>query len=253
MERMLVQEFPPLALEERSGKWEQITGAVCDWRILTGASNNYWINESTLDLSGYALQDMTLSFRRSFEQYGGPYFVSFTIEAASGVPPTLFSSIQPGEINIFENIMILSVPMNDVQLIATVLNLPGFIPLPSLDNGNFNRTHIIHGHKMNHLLNTTFGADALQNTDTTSAVTRNAYLLVADDNVYSSLEPTAADCLYCYRIAFLPDPRANSTSNGMATLTMPPCRVILDSVTTKEDDIEYLMRLKRSYELANQV
>ena len=68
------------------------------------------------------------------------------------------------------------------------------------------------------------------------------------DNYYSSLEPTAADTLYCYRVIALP-----LTSSSITSVVLPAKRVIMDAYVEAEPNNEYMMRLKRSYELANQV
>ena len=249
-EMTLVTEYSPLFLQESTGNWQQSSTITSEWRNLAGI-NGYWITESSLDLTGYLLQDLTVGFRRSFEQYSSNYHTTYSIQGTGGTVP--FTTIQPSEFNVIEQIIISSVPITDAQMLTFVTSSPGFTPFrTSGDNGNFNREHIIHGHKINHLINTTFGGDQLQNTNLT-AVFRFAYLLVGNDNYYSSLEPTAADTLYCYRVIYAPSPRSSPTATGLAGLSIPACRVILDAVTMKEDDIPYLMRMKRSYELANQV
>ena len=80
----------------------------------------------------------------------------------------------------------------------------------------------------------------------------NATLTSLVDNYFSSLEPTAADCLYCYRVFAVPRPGAVG-EDGVTQLFLPPKRVIFDAFTVEEPELEYMMRLKRSYELANQV
>ena len=76
-------------------------------------------------------------------------------------------------------------------------------------------------------------------------------MLTKADNIFSSLEPTAADCLYCYRVAAIPTAQTGGT--GIDFVYLPPKRVILDAFTVEEPELSYMMRLKRSYELANQV
>jgi len=61
---------------------------------------------------------------------------------------------------------------------------------------------------------------------------------------FSSGEPTAVDQLHCYRIVQVP-----GTSSTPATLYVPAARFYLTAVIGSESDLEYLMRLKRSYEL----
>ena len=60
---------------------------------------------------------------------------------------------------------------------------------------------------------------------------------------FSSGEPTAVDRLHCYRIVQIPGQGPNSQ------LAVPAARFYLTAVIGTEPDLEYLMRLKRSYEL----
>lgn len=61
-------------------------------------------------------------------------------------------------------------------------------------------------------------------------------------NDFSSGEPTAVDQLHCYRIVQI---------NGVADAQMyvPAARFYLAGAIGEEPDLEYMMRLKRSYEL----
>jgi hypothetical protein len=72
------------------------------------------------------------------------------------------------------------------------------------------------------------------------------YFIALGDNQLGSLEPTASDRVYCYRYA-------------VATLQAPTttfefygARYILRAKAKEEPEYEYLMRLKRSYELQNE-
>jgi len=60
---------------------------------------------------------------------------------------------------------------------------------------------------------------------------------------FSSGEPTAVDKLHCYRIIQIPGTGPNSQ------LYVPAARFYLTATIGAEPDLEYLMRLKRSYEL----
>ena len=66
-----------------------------------------------------------------------------------------------------------------------------------------------------------------------------------------SLQPTAADKLFLYAIA-IPNPTVTG-STSYTTMSVPACRVGFFGTMAEEPTIEYMMRLKRSYELANQV
>jgi len=61
---------------------------------------------------------------------------------------------------------------------------------------------------------------------------------------FSSGEPTAVSRLHCYRIIQIPGEGDN------AQLYVPAARFYLTAAIGSEPDLEYLMRLKRSYELS---
>jgi hypothetical protein len=70
--------------------------------------------------------------------------------------------------------------------------------------------------------------------------------LPATSGSFGSLEPTAVQKLWVYRIVNV---------RGVAdaqTLQIPASRFVLGAEIIKEDDLEYMMRLKRSYELSTQ-
>ena len=192
------------------------------------------VAESKLDLSGYVQSDLTVGFRRSFEQEGASNAIFWErYNANTDV--------------LIETTIISSVPMNDAQLALATVVSPGFTVynLAGADWGNFNREHIIHGRYQLMYANSVIGAGAFDSAG-------NATLTSLVDNYFSSLEPTAADCLYCYRVFAVPTPGAVG-EDGITQLFLPPKRVILDAFTVEEPQLEYMMRLKRSYELANQV
>lgn len=230
MDRQLVVEFPYLIVNEArppgSGVWELNP---TDTRR---TSAGLYVQEQKIDLSGYVQSDLTVGFRRSFEQDGAFDSIYWAV-------------YNPNTDPVYETVIISSVPFTDEQLLAALTTSPGFTVVhnAALDSGNFNRSHIIHGSYRIHYANSVVGAGAF----TTPG---NATLTPLVDNIFSSLEPTAADCLYCYRAFSFPNPDGQS---GISQLALGPKRVILDAFTVEEPDLEYMMRLKRSYELANQV
>lgn len=70
-------------------------------------------------------------------------------------------------------------------------------------------------------------------------------VLPATAGSFGSLEPTAASKLWIYRIVL---PRG--LAEGM-TVQIPATRFVLSAEIVKEADLEYMMRLKRSFELSN--
>jgi hypothetical protein len=240
MDRTLVAETPFLQIAANRDQqfYEQVVPS--EWRnFSTDPTLRAFVHESSLDLGGYTRQDdLTVFFRASFEQISNSYLTEYS--ASETNPLSLVTA------NIIEQVIITSVPMNDGNLEAAVLNSPGFIPPRNgLDQGNFDRTHIIHGHYIVHTVSSTFGSTKFETPG-------EAILLPIVDEYYSSLEPTAADTLYVYRIIYLSRPSILD-STGFTYVGVPARRIILDTMIDEESELSYMMRLKRSYELANQV
>jgi hypothetical protein len=69
-----------------------------------------------------------------------------------------------------------------------------------------------------------------------------SYVLVSDNQI-GSMESTASDRIYCYRIVTIGAPTA---ATG---LVVNSARYLLRSEAKEEPEFQYLMRLRRSYEL----
>lgn len=72
-------------------------------------------------------------------------------------------------------------------------------------------------------------------------------LLPATGGAFGSSEPTAVQKLWHYRIVI-----PSATDLSASTWIIPPTRFVLGAEIIKEAELPYMMRLKRSYELANQ-
>lgn len=68
-----------------------------------------------------------------------------------------------------------------------------------------------------------------------------SYMIPIADNQLGSLSPTASDRIYCTRVVLF--------AGADGKYDMYPARYILKAVAKEEPEFEYLMRLKRSYEL----
>jgi len=221
MQRTLCAEFPGFAAEydgvERT--LVQLYGGY------TKLSDKVFYSQQDIDLSGYAMNKKTFYPYSSFEQRSGATF-SETIAS-----PT----VQP---YIVENTIVSSVPLNetDIGIFAAANLSPGFSTTFGL-GGRFDRAVIIHGDAKLYTLDSTISISGQS----------DAFRLV-DRQLYSSLEPTAADKLYCYRIVYL-----SALLGEMANAGLPDSRVLIPGTLSTEPKLEYMMRLKRSYELANQV
>lgn len=75
------------------------------------------------------------------------------------------------------------------------------------------------------------------------------YVQLERSQTFGSGDPTAADKLFCYRIV-----TAITDDLGPGSLAIiPAARQILNGYMDEETELVYMQRLKRSYELANQV
>jgi len=68
--------------------------------------------------------------------------------------------------------------------------------------------------------------------------------LTASAGLFGSGSPSTASKLYCYRFVILP----GSTEGD--SVSIPASRFVLSTIIAQEDELPFLMRQKRSYELA---
>lgn len=177
----------------------------------------------TIDLSGYA-RDYKTFFPTGGVMQEGPYYVAF------------------GGSSISSMTVVSSVPIDLEQLALTLASNS----TPGLLVDDFAAVGLI-------------GASS-QNWETTLFCESKVHLINANlpalgicqpitSNQTGSMMPTAAQVLYVARIAF---PGTLSGGTG-TTMSIPASRVILTGSMNQEPDLEYMMRLSRSIELANQV
>lgn len=69
------------------------------------------------------------------------------------------------------------------------------------------------------------------------------------DNVTSGTEATATDRIYCYRLS---SPAAITPGSGVSSATTLSVNFVIVADAVKESDMEYIMRLMRSYQLQNE-
>tara|TARA_Y100000004_G_scaffold84359_1_gene94699 strand:+ start:1725 stop:2447 length:723 start_codon:yes stop_codon:yes gene_type:complete len=240
MDRTLSVDTPLAIFGRKSTAPTEYEETAATGYVPIDTANNIFLYESTIDIGGYTRQDdFTAFFRSSFEQTGGVYFCTWAVISAD---------LSPVDAVISEQVIISSVPLTNTQLISSFVDSPGFSGITTTTSDAFrtgNRETVIHGHRYDHALSTTFGADPL-------SANGRGYMIPVNKNVYSSLEPTAADTLFVYRLFLLPETTVPLKA-GLSTIAVPSRRIILDAMFDKEDNIPHLMRLKRSYELANQV
>jgi len=70
---------------------------------------------------------------------------------------------------------------------------------------------------------------------------------VISAGVFGSAAPSATSRLWIYRVV-----RINGTKVPTSELRIPAARFVLPGLVVKEEDLPYMMRLKRSYEISTQ-
>jgi len=205
-------------------EWEDLTAAN-GWSPITfsGIPSLVMGWRGTIDLSGYA-RDYKTFYPDGGVIQEGPYWIAF-----AGFGQTSATIVS-------------SVPIDIEQFALTILanSTPGLIVDPIAGVGMT-------------------GTNA-QNWETTLFCETQVNLINANlpdlgicqpitNKQTGSLSPTAADTLYVAKIV-IPVTVSNATGT---TLSIPASRVILPGKMAEEADIQYMMRLSRSIELANQV
>jgi len=164
---------------------------------------------ASIDLSGWSMQDFTFG----------------TVQAQFQDPGVYSALTASGRVEIVE--IISSVPMSVEELTVIKDNLGTTVPGMLGSAENF--TAIIYGNYRLYVPNA-------------ALVAFPGFLQLISTGSFGSNEPTASSELYCYRII--------KCAGAIAeTLATPACRIGLFGAFFKEGDLEYMMRLKRSYEL----
>lgn len=183
------------------------------------ATNGWQVEENAVyyetywDLSPYTLNDLT-------------YF-PITAVLQDGMPH-IFNVTNPTDMNMSIVDIVSQVPLQVGAVRADLLvnNLPG----QPLSDEDF--TQIIMCQFRFMLPTTQFSTSTLMTPATLGQ--------------FGSLEPSASEKLYIYRII------VPATANRVAgdAIGIPATRFIMNGAVAKESELEYMMRLKRSYELA---
>jgi len=180
----------------------------------SGPSTNSLMYETYIDMSGLTLDDLTFVPQGVELQDPGRYILTND--------PTI-------DMEVMDIISQERLTLPDMEAQLALGNVPGM----SQTNEDF--TQVV------------FGQYRLMVLSNTSANTE--LLTTVDGGNFSSLDPTAANKLWCYRVV-----RVNAAAPlapGLV-LNIPASRFILVGTTIEEKELPYMMRLKRSFELATQ-
>jgi hypothetical protein len=222
MSRRLAAMHPSLTLTYQGGiTWGASAGSINGdgWTQLS--SNSGWFHETQIDLSGYALQDMT-------------FFPS-----AVGVQDPGVYRMLPGAASTTSSLyvidMITSTPIDPNKVMIT--DQLGAMIGPGMFASDETFETILYG---------LFRAFAENST-----IKIPNYQQLQRSQRFESGEPTAADKLYCYRIVQISS--VGPLDAGQSYIVVPASRQLIAGRIDEEAELIYMQRLKRSYELANQL
>ena len=176
-------------------------------------------HETQIDLSGYAMDSLTFFANGVGLQDPGIY------------------AFKPGETSeTFQGLVVLdivtSVPMDLETVADTIMN---DITAPGMLGSLYEFETIL------------FGMYRFFSPNTNIAFPN--YQSLVRSQRFDSGEPTAADKLYCYRVVGT----VTLDLDDNSIIQIPAARQIIAGAMGDEPDLVYMQRLKRSYELANQV
>jgi hypothetical protein len=188
-----------------------------------------YVHETQIDLSGYALQDLSFFPSGVGIQDPGLYIASIADPSITGLGMQVLD-------------IITSVPMDLTTAAVSDLQLAQIGP------GMLGSEHEYETILM--------GQYRLFNTDNSTTKTTLGFAGQMSLNRmqrFGSGEPTAADKLYSYRfIQVAYEPSLTPLQPG-DQFKVPACRHILMGEMVEEEQLVHMFRLKRSYELANQL
>lgn len=179
-----------------------------EWRPVP-ATTTVFVSEQVLDVAGLAMEEETLFFDGITTQEGG---IGAGIAGDAGDSFVTFDIVSTIPIDIDNNYS---------RILFYGVGYPAGPPI--------NFEHI---------------PFALRTRYTLDLDTAAAFAFKASTEQCGSMEPTASDKLYVYRLLFIYDQSGNATS-----VSVPPVRVLFAITTKEEATYSYMMRLKRSYDL----
>jgi hypothetical protein len=178
------------------------------WRPVP-STTTVFVSEQVLDVAGLAMEEETLFFDGITTQEGG---IGAGIEGDAGDSFVTFDIVSTIPIDIDNNYS---------RILFYGVGYPAGPPI--------NFEHI---------------PFALRTRYTLDLDTAAAFAFKASTEQHGSMEPTASDKLYVYRLLFIYDQSTNATS-----VSVPPVRVLFAITAQEEATYSYMMRLKRSYDL----
>jgi len=190
------------------------SGTIADsWQVV-GSTPSAVAYETNMDLSGYELDDLTIYPLFIGLQDPGVYSVSYGTSSRMRI------------IDI--------VSQERLDLLATVDEAMQFNAMPGMSATNIDFIQILSGQFRMAVGNTILADQSLMQT--------------VQSSDFGSASPTSARKLWLYRFVI-----PSGTFTPTSVLQVPASRFVIRANIAKESDLSYLMRQKRSYELAAKV
>ena len=206
--KTLAKEISSVGITVVAGAGTITPGTGSGWEQISGVTLSFY-NETYFDLAGMSVEDKTLFFTGATTQ--------------NVVPPTSAPSVAGNRVLVVD--MMTSRPLTEAELIQVSVF------------GNFAEPGVVLTFDQ-----TIYMRIRYFNTDIDNQA--STIMIPISDEQLGSLEPTASDRVYVYRVI--------SITGGDGVYNFYPVRFILQATAREEPEYQYLMRLKRSYELQNQ-
>lgn len=210
--KTLAKEHQYLSISRTGAEWGNIV-STGEWRKL---GPNSFVSSTYFDLAGMAMDDKTLFFEAAGVQ---------------SVLSPLANNTGAGDSCVIMDLMTTR-PLTDAQLAVTV------------SFGNFAGNIAIDGQGPLSFEETVYARTQMyvRHVDTSAW----GYITLTDENFFGSMEPTASDRIYSYRMVLVSQ---GTDPNDMDQLDIYPARHLLKSTSKEEPTYQYLMRLMKSYQL----
>lgn len=212
-ERRLAAMHPSLSSDYSTGRWNNLNG----WTVLNAAETRF-AHETVIDLSGYAMESLTF------------------FPAAIGLQDPGFYTYLPGAGSTYNGMQVLDIVTSVPMDLDTVANSQGSGVGPGMLGSLYEFETILFGMFRFFTANTN--------------IPYANYQQLERSQRFDSGEPNAADKLYCYRIVTL---LSDGPPEPTSRFAVPAARQLIGGAMDAESELVYMQRLKRSYELANQV
>lgn len=204
---------PSLSSDYSTGTWNNLNG----WVVIDAAQTRF-AHETVIDLSGYAMESLTF------------------FPAAIGLQDPGIYTYNPGDSSTYNGMQVLDIVTSVPMDLNTVANSQGLGRGPGMLGSLYEFETILFGMFRFFTANTN--------------IPYLNYQQLERSQRFDSGEPNAADKLYCYRIVSL---LASGPPEPSSRFAIPAARQLIGGAMDAESELVYMQRLKRSYELANQV